>query len=164
MYLWQHFYVNGAKVHTQSGVSEFAGFRTIILNKYIPVNTGDKFKVVFKNNAHPYQAFSRVHYIPGMSMVSADGKSWSDITLQDKTVCLKVYTVGDDTKIINNRDITVDYGGGSFFSVKVVTADGHAVGAGAAVNFTINGKTTTAFTDADGIAKVEITDVPEHMR
>lgn len=40
-------YVNGVKVHSQSGISEFAGFRTIVLSKYIPVKTGDKFKVVF---------------------------------------------------------------------------------------------------------------------
>ena len=73
---------------------------------------------------------------------------------------MKVYTVADDSKIIENENITVDYDIGSYFSVKVVTADGHAVGAGAAVNFTINGKTITAFTDADGIAKVAITDVP----
>ena len=93
-------YVNGEKVHTQSGVSDFAGFSTIVLNRYIPVKTGDKFKVVFKSNALPYQAYSRQHYIAGMSFVSSDGKSWSDMALQNKTVCLKVYTVRDDTKII----------------------------------------------------------------
>ena len=136
-------YVNGVKVHSQSGISEFAGFRTIVLSKYIPVKTGDKFKVVFKNNALPFQAYSRMHYVSGMSFVSKDGKSWSDITLENKTVCLKVYTVKDDTKIINNKDIAVDYAGGSFFSVKVVTADGRAVGAGDVVKFKINGKTYT---------------------
>ena len=44
-------YVNGVKKYSQSGVSEFAGFRTIILNNYVHVNAGDVFKVVFKNNA-----------------------------------------------------------------------------------------------------------------
>ena len=153
-------YVNGAKVHTQNGVSEFAGFRTIVMNKYIPVKAGDKFKVVFKSNALPYQAYSRQHYISGMSMVSGDGKSWSDITVQNKTVCLKVYTVKDDTKIINNKDISVDYTGGSYFSVKVVTADGRAVGTGEKVKFTINGKTSTATTDSTGVAKIKITLTP----
>uniref|UniRef100_UPI00388DAFA4 C1 family peptidase n=1 Tax=Methanobrevibacter sp. TaxID=66852 RepID=UPI00388DAFA4 len=52
-------YVNGEKVHTQNGVSEFAGFRTIILNKYVPVKSNDTFKVVFKSNALPFQAYSR---------------------------------------------------------------------------------------------------------
>ncbi|WP_458404527.1 lectin like domain-containing protein [Methanobrevibacter sp.] len=154
-------YINGAKVHTQSGVSEFAGFRTIVLNKYIPIKTGDKFKVVFNNNALPYQAYSRTHYIPGMTFVSRDGTNWQDITLQNKTVCLKVYTVADDTKIINNKDISVDYDGGSYFSVKVVTSDGRAVGAGAVVKFTINGKTTTVKTDNEGIAKIKISNLPK---
>lgn len=94
-----------------------------------------------------------------MSMVSENGTNWRDITLDNKTVCLKVYTVKDDTKIINNKDISIDYLGGSYYSVKVVTADGHAV-VGAAVKFTIAGKTYTIKTDANGIAKIKINLVP----
>ena len=154
-------YVNGNNVLSQCGVSEFAGFRTIVLDKYVPVKKGDKFKVVFKNNNLPYQAFSRQHYISGMSYISKDGKTWSDITLENKSVCLKVYTVKDDTKIINNKDISVDYDGGSYFSVSVVTADGHAVCTGESVKFTLNTKTTIVKTDSSGIAKIKITDVPK---
>ena len=154
-------YVNNNLVHSQSGISEFAGYRTIVLSKYLPIKKGDKFKVVFKNNNLPYQAFSRQHYLPGMSFVSADGTTWKDITLENKTVCLKVYTVADDSKIINNKDISVDYDGGKYFSVKVVTADGHAVGAGAKVTFTINKKTKTVTTDKNGIAQIKITDIPK---
>lgn len=153
-------YVNGNKVLTQSGISEFAGFRTIILNKYIPVNAGDKFKVVFKNNAIPYQAYSREHYIANMSFISKDGKSWEDITLENRTVCLKAYTVKDDSKIIDNKDISVDYAGGKYFSVKVVSADGHELGAGASVKFIINGKATMVKTNGEGIAKIKITQTP----
>ena len=153
-------YVNDKLMYTQTGVSEFAGFKTIKLNKYIPIKSKDRFKVVFKSNTVPYQANSRLSPRMGMSYVSADGKSWTDYATLNKTVCLKVYTLADDTKIINNKNIAVDYAGGSYFSVKVVTADGHAVGAGAVVYFTINGKTTTAFTDDGGISKVEITELP----
>ena len=153
-------YVNDKLMYTQTGVSEFAGFKTIKLNKYIPIKSKDRFKVVFKSNTVPYQANSRLSPRMGMSYVSADGKSWTDYATLNKTVCLKVYTLADDTKIINNKNIAVDYAGGSYFSVKVVTADGHAVGAGAVVYFTINGKTTTAFTDDGGIAKVAITELP----
>ena len=153
-------FVNGVKAYTQSGFSEFAGFRTIVLDKYIQIKAGDRFKVVFKSNSVPYQAFSRVHYKDGMSFISKDGGSWEDLSCANKTVCLKVYTVGDDSKIINNKDITVDYDGGSYFSVNVVTADGRAV-VGAGVKFTINGKTTTVKTDSNGMAKIRITDVPK---
>lgn len=154
-------FVNGVKAHSQKGVSEFGGFRTIVLNKYIPVKTGDKFKVVFHNNNLPYQAYSRLHYLSGMSFIGTDGKSWKDITLENKTVCLKVYTVKDDTKMINNKNIAVDYNGGSYFSVKVVTADGRAVGAGEVVKFTINKKTTAVKTNNNGIAKIKITQLPK---
>lgn len=41
-----------------------------------------------------------------------------------------------------------------------MTADGHAVGAGAEVKFTISGKTTPVFTDKNGIAKIKITQTP----
>ena len=154
-------YVNGEKVHSQDGISEFAGFRTIVLSRYIPVKEGDTFKVVFRNNALPYQAFSRQHYLANMSLISKDGKSWEDITLENRTVCLKVYTVADDTRIINNADIAVDYAGGKYFSVNVVTADGHKVGSGVSVKFNIGGKTTTVKTNADGIAKIKITQTPK---
>ena len=151
-------YVNGVKVHSQSGVSEFAGFRTIVLNKYVHVNEGDVFKVVFKNNALPYQAYSRQHYVPGMSMISENGADWRDITLENKTVCLKVYTLADDSKIIT-KDISVDYIGGSYFTAQVLSADGHAV-VGETVKFTIAGKTYTIKTDANGIAKLKINLIP----
>ena len=72
----------------------------------------------------------------------------------------KVYTVADDTRIIDNNDITVDYDGESYFSMKVVTADGRSVGAGEIVKFTINGKTTTVKTDNDEIARIKITELP----
>ena len=153
-------FVNGKKLHTQNGVSEFAGFRTIVLNKYIPIQKGDKFKVVFKSNSVPYQAWSRVHYLNGTSLVSNNGNSWTDFASLNKTVCLKVYTVADDSKIINNKNIAVDYAGGSYFTVKVVTNDGRAVGAGESVKFTIGGKTTTVKTDNNGIAKIKISQLP----
>ena len=152
-------YVNGDKVLTQSGISEFAGFRTIVLNEYISVKKGDIFKVVFKSNAVPFQAFSRQHYVSGMSFISKDGKSWSDITLENRTVCFKVYTVRDDSSIISNNDISVDYTGGKYFAVKVATGDGHVV-AGASVKFTISGKSTVVKTNGKGIAEIKITQTP----
>ncbi|WP_407375083.1 C1 family peptidase, partial [Methanobrevibacter sp.] len=152
-------YVNNKLIHSQSGISEFAGYRTIVLSSYVPIKKSDKFKVVFKNNNLPYEAYSRNHYIPGMSFVSADGNVWRDITLENKTVCLKVYTVADDSRIIDNKDLSVNYGDESFFTVRVATDDGHAI-AGAFVVFTVNGKTINATTDNDGIAKLEINEVP----
>ena len=55
----------------------------------------------------------------------------------------------------------MDYDGGKYFSVKIVSADGKVSASGVGVKFTINGKSTTVTTDADGIAKIKITDVPK---
>ena len=84
--------------------------------------------------------------------------------MENKTVCLKVYTVRDDCVIVGNRDISIDYGSGLSFSVKVMTGDGRSVGAGASVKFVINGKTCSVKTDSKGIAKIRITDVPKKYR
>ena len=88
--------INNKTVHTQKGISEFAGFRTIVLDKYVPVNAEDQFKVVFKSNNVPYQAWSRMHYMSGKSLASADGETWTDFAGLNKPVCLKAYTLKVD--------------------------------------------------------------------
>ena len=115
------------------------------------------------SNCVPFIGISdiRTHYTENISFVSFDGQPWQDAYDLGYINCLKVYTVADDSKIINNKNIAVDYNGGKHFSVKVVTADGHAVGAGAKVTFTINKKTKTVKTDKNGIAKIKITNVPK---
>ena len=156
-------YVNDELRLTQKGVSPYVGYHTIKLDKYIPIQKGDVFKAVMTSNAMPGVDFTqtRLHYIRNISFFSYDGETWTDCYTENAVACLKVYTVADDSKIINNKNITVDYGSGSYFSVKVVTADDHSVGAGAKVKFTINKKTKTVTTDKNGIAKIKITDIPK---
>jgi hypothetical protein len=154
-------YVNEELKLIQNGVSPFYGFHTIKLNEYVSVKKGDVFKAVITSNAVPVVnlKYSRTHYGENLSFLYYGGK-WNDMYKDECIACLKVFTVNDTSKIINNRDISVDYGGESYFSVNVATGDGHAV-VGAAVKFTINGKTTPVQTDANGIAKIKITDVPK---
>ena len=153
-------YVNDELRHVQSGVSEYGGFKTIILDKYIPIKANDVFRVEFKSNAVPSQYLSRQHVKNERSYVSRDGESWIDYASLNKTVCLKVYTLKDDAKIICDDEITVEYGSDSYFIVKIVTGDGRPVGAGETVYFTIDGVTTSALSDNDGIAKIRITNKP----
>ena len=155
--------VNGAEVLTQNGVSPYCGYHTIKLDKYIPIKEGDEFSVYITSNVVPINGNTRVHYKNNISRTNFNG-TWQDIVGMElgfpQVACIKAYTLADDTLITQNRDVTVDYASGSCFTVQVATADGHAVGAGAAVNFTINGKTVTVSTDDDGIAKLAITGVP----
>ena len=157
-----YIYVNQELKLVQYGISPYCGYHTIKLNEYVPIKKGDVFSVAITSNAVPYfdSDATRVHNSEYVSYIY-DGEHWEDMyKTANITVCIKAYTVEDDSKIINNKDISVDYCGGKYFSVKVATADGHAV-SGAAVKFTINGKTTTVKSDANGIAKIKITDVPK---
>ena len=151
-------YVNEVLKLNQSGTSPFYGFHTIKLDSYIPVKKGDFFAVNIKSTAVPILIESRQHYPEGLSVYLMNG-TWVNAS-DNNTVCaIKVYTVADDSHVIDNEDISVDYAGDKYFSVKVVTADGHAV-AGTSVGFAINGKTINATTDCEGIAELEIVEVP----
>ena len=155
-------YVNDKLVLTQDGVSPYCGYHTIKLNKYIPIKNGDVFRVAVTSKFAPLTppVASRSMFRENVSFLYFNGQ-WTDFYLLLGGIFnLKAYTAADDSKIIDNKNISVDYAGDKYFSVKVVTSDGHAVGAGASVKFTINGKTTTVKTDQNGIAKIKINDVP----
>jgi hypothetical protein len=149
--------VNDEVKLVQEGLSPYCGYHTIKLDKYIPLKKGDKFFVAITANALPYidDQATRVHYVENTSFALYGGQWIDTYELQGIIVCMKAYTVNDDTKIINAKDIAVDYDGG------IVTADGHAVGAGETVKFTIDGKTSSVKTDSNGVAKIKITNVPE---
>ena len=151
-------YVNDELKLTQDGVSPFGGFHTVKLDSYIPIKKGDLFTVKIKSDMVPVLADSRQHYVEGASQYLYDGV-WVNISTENAVCSIKAYTVNDDSKVIQNADISVDYASGSCFSVKVVTADGHAV-SGASVGFAINGKTVNVSTDDEGIAKLEINEAP----
>ena len=155
-------YVNDDLKLTQEGISPYLGYHTIKLNEYIPIKKGDVFKAVINSNGVPFIGLpdTRTHYTENISFVSFDGQPWQDAYKLGYIACLKAYTVADDSKIINNKDISVDYAGGKYFSVNVVTDDGIAV-AGASVKFNINGVTTTVKTNSNGVAKIKITQTPK---
>ena len=54
-----------------------------------------------------------------MSYVSSDGNTWSDLSKQNQTVCLKVYTKESNTPIIS-EDLVKIYKNESQFEVDVV--------------------------------------------
>ena len=100
-------FVNDKLALTQTGVSDFCGFKTIKLNSYIPVKTNDKVRVEFKNEGTPIPYNTRQHLMEGVSFTSLDGISWNDTILKNKTVCLKLYTTSHDKKNESSRIPTI---------------------------------------------------------
>ena len=122
-------YVNGELMLTQNGTS-IAGYHTINLDELIPVNVGDTFRVELKITA-PKRALipisenvmsTRTYYVPGVSYVSYNGKTWIDLynytfgyathSYSSQVACLKVFTVdrekSNTTITINNTSAIVD--------------------------------------------------------
>ena len=141
-------YVNDVLKLTQNGTSNFAGFKTIKLNKNIPIKENDAFKVVFKSNNVPFQEQSRQHLLPEMSYVSSDADTWIDFSEQNRTVCLKVYTLDSKNQIIT-EDLVKIYKNDSNFEADIGAAN-------ETVTFEINGKNYTRTSDENGIAKIAI--------
>jgi predicted outer membrane repeat protein len=112
-------FVNDALKLTQNGVSD-AGYYTFNLDKYIPLKTGDTFKIVIKISADKYASFpiservrsNRVLYSKGISFFSFDGISWTDLydykanmsqyghTYESQVACIKAFTTNYSTSNI----------------------------------------------------------------
>lgn len=122
--------------------------------------------MLLKSNSAPFLVGSRQHYLNNWSYFYYGGEEAGWYSSMDAVpgtpliFPIKVFTVVDDSKLVDNTDMTVDYASGKYFTVKVVTADGKKVGAGEKVTFLINGKKTVVTTDINGVAKVKITGAP----
>lgn len=109
-------YVNDKLVHTQNGTSTFYGFHTVKLTKEIPVKKNDTITVLMKKTSCFTIIDSRQHYLKNVTFVKVNG-TWNDITKEDKTVSLKVYT--KDLPIYS-KDLVKFYKNDSQFEVNVV--------------------------------------------
>ena len=152
--------VNDVMVYTQDGISPYRGYHTIKLDKYVSIKRGDTFSIYVTAPALGVSIPVRLYGQNGISFTNFDG-IWADIYKKySQIACIKGYTLKDDAVMAGNKNIAVDYDGGSYFSVKVSTADGHVV-VGDSVKFTIDGKTSTVKTDSNGIAKIKISQIPK---
>ena len=99
-------YVNDKLYYSQNGSITQPGYRTIKLDKYVPIKKGDTFRVDLKIKAHigdytiltiqntnNYKSFSKEN----QSFISWDGVNWQDMYTYNEeynhsVACLKVYT------------------------------------------------------------------------
>ncbi|WP_458404599.1 Ig-like domain repeat protein [Methanobrevibacter sp.] len=59
-------------------------------------------------------------------------------------------------RIVENKDLTMDFDDGSYFTVRAIDDDGTPVGAGEVVSLKVNGISYVGVTDDNGYAKVKI--------
>ena len=89
----------------QKGIISTAGYKTIVLDKYISILKGHRFSVVVKLTTPNYNLPITIEYPilfysskatanPGESYVSMDGVSWDDMStvITNANVCLKAFT------------------------------------------------------------------------
>ncbi len=111
-------YTNNKLVYTQTGKITLPGYRTIRLNKYIPIQKDEQFTAVIKisgtNEVPVLVEYSDLYYSSihdSTSFLSFDGTEWLDLYEYECTAPLKVYT--KDTPLVtstateDNRVITV---------------------------------------------------------
>lgn len=137
-------FVNDVEVYNHKGASEFRGYSTIPLNKYIKIKKGDTFKVIFKNKA-PALTDGRTPIDKNVTFQSDDGKTWDDLSDTHRVAVLKVYTIPD----LNIADDLVKYyGDDTPYTANVQPGD--------KVTFEINGITATVIVDENGTAKLGV--------
>ena len=137
-------FVNDVEVYNHKGASEFRGYSTIPLNKYIKIKKGDAFKVIFKNKP-PALTDGRTPIDKGVTFQSDDGKTWDDLSSTQRVAVLKVYTIPD----LNIADDLVKYyGDDTPYTANVQPGD--------KVTFEINGITATVIADENGTAKLGV--------
>ena len=138
--------VNDVEVYKQTRISEFSGYATIKLDKYVQIKKGDNFTVYIDNNKVFVSFDHRVHPQTGKSFGSTDhGQTWTDLVNDGQVAILKAYTV-TDINITNS--LVKYYGNDTQFVAKV--------GAGETVTFEFDGKNYTIIADENGFAKLPI--------
>ena len=138
-------YVNNVLKLTQNGTSPFSGFHTIRLTKEILVKTDDNFTVIMTTSSMPILNVSRIHFPQNTSFVNV-GDGWRDVTLDNMTVVLKVYT---KDSAIYGEDLVKIYKNDSKFEADIGIAN-------KTVKFEINGIVYARTSDENGIAKMAI--------
>lgn len=143
--------VNDYFKHVQTGTSDFYGYSTIKLNKYVPVKRNDNVIIEVISNAAPIQLNSRQHYMTDVSIFSVDGKNWFDLIYRNATACLKIYTV-DKSSIRVSADNKKSQKNG----YKATFYDGYGqVLKNSKVTIDINGKKYDTTTNGLGVASVD---------
>ncbi len=117
-----YIYINDKLQYTQNGTTD-TGYKTIQLNKYIPLTQNDTFQIILKLNSqtknNSYALITGPSTLPlldnknletkaNQSFISKNGKDWDDLHYisDPSAACLKVYTLNSPnmTTITNSTN------------------------------------------------------------
>ena len=155
-------YVNGVLRHIQSGTST-PSYSTIELDRFVPLNIGDVFEVVFKITVDKDAGvpisediiasgvpINKKMFYENISFVSYDGECWTDFyglvwaysshTYKTQVACIKAFTILDEVN--STLDLTMDVLDGLAVRAKVTNEYGRPVNGGS-VTFNFMGQNYT---------------------
>ena len=133
--------VNGKIVYTQKGTSEYYGYHTIKLDKYVSIKKDDSFSITITSNAVPVSKSPRAHYQEGTSFIGE-----KDLSSDNSTACIKVYTLPNE---IQTENIKEYYSGDNEFTIIINESN-------ASVVVSIENENKTYKSDENGIVKVKL--------
>ena len=137
--------VNGEKVYEQNGTFDYIGYATVELDECIPVMKGDEFAVISKSTQQNSGTI-RTHAEPHVSFASNDGIEWKDLTEDNISAIIKVYTINLD---IYTQDLVKIYKNDSKFEANIGIVNETVI-------FEINGRNYTRVSDENGTASMAI--------
>lgn len=123
---------SGTLATVKRGVIPTAGYKTIQLNRLLPLIKGHKFSIVLKLTIpnlndpvtieYPLEDYSsKATSKPGESYVSRNGIIWMDMTslVPNANVCLKAFTMGKKADLSITKKLTSHNGSIATFTIKV---------------------------------------------
>ena len=171
---WElYIYVNGKLKYTQSSTSK-PGYYTIKLNKMIPLQSNDKFSIVYHLKTLDGSDITipvcssedtiNKYFSSKKSFISMTGTGWYDTYNQNYVNCIKAFTIKrvdnakDDPNMghfLGAHNIVMYYGANVYYKVKVKNSNGK-IAKGVKVKIKIGKTTKTVVTDSKGYAKLKI--------
>jgi len=116
--------------------------------------------IIFKVNGKEYSLISDANGIVKLNKKLAVGTYSIELTnpISNESITKK-FTISK--RIVDNKNLVMDYADGSSFKVRIIGDDGRYVGAGQTVTFYINKVKYTSKTDKNGYASLKIVSVPK---
>lgn len=146
-------YVDDEEMYRQNGTSSHFGYETIKLEQPVGVRENHTFLIKVVSNNVATTGNSRQHYDENTSFIY-EGNKIKDISEMGRVVCLKAYTLTDNSEIITGN-LTTKQGSDEYVNVTCYDENGELL-CNQEVQFIVNNQTYTRTTNDDGMAVLDV--------